>query len=553
MARYTEYLPKAGKVVGRPNTPQITQKQSIPAPVPVPVNGLNTRDGFEYMDASYAVDMLNFIPTDGKMQVRRGSATYVNTKTGKPIGTLFSHGDKLYAISDGKIIDITDPEDISTFVTSTDAATVSEDEAWQTATLNDFTILCSNESNDPITIDPSGAAVAHGWEADKEEGTDNPVAALNVKDLFNPLVHKNRIFFLERGSNKVWYGDVLAIRGPLNFFSVNVNNAEGTPIAMQVLSLDGSTGLNDRLAIFMDSGQMVLYRGVDPAGDVEDGWNQDGTFQFGNVLSDRAVLKYGPDIAVLTESGVISVLNFQSSGGLNLEQQRSVLIPDTIQTVISRAAADNLQFPWWNGVYLRSIDPPLLLFNMPFGEQIALNVQTSAWTRFIGMDSTCWLEHNGIVYYGTRRGEVRRAFVPFGDETVRARFQTAFTAFEALQQNRFNYAPKLFRSLRVTVESSQAIEFKAGFALDYYQVPSLNSIATSSGRGGGFFLGKSFLGVDSLAPARVRETVHITGLGNDVSDVHGLPTKAAVVVEVTTQNIEFEVAGMVAYYEPASH
>ena len=77
---------------------------------------------------------------------------------------------------------------------------------------------------------------------------------------------KNRLFFLEKDSASLWYGDLNAITGPLHKFNLGLVNEEGgNCLALGSLTLDTGVGVDDLLAICMSRGDVLIYAGTDPS------------------------------------------------------------------------------------------------------------------------------------------------------------------------------------------------------------------------------------------------------------------------------------------------
>ena len=87
---------------------------------------------------------------------------------------------------------------------------------WRSANMNGQGILV-NGFDAPLRIDSMGDWVAHGYS-----GT-----GLTVTDLYQVLVFKNRLFFLEKDSANLWYGDLDAITGPLSKVDLSLGEPRG--------------------------------------------------------------------------------------------------------------------------------------------------------------------------------------------------------------------------------------------------------------------------------------------------------------------------------------
>ena len=202
----------------------------------------------------YGVQLDNYFPERGKVQTRRGSTQYALTGGTTPVQSLFNWvsgaDDKLFAFSDTNLYDVTDPA----VVTEVSGVTVTEGR-WRGVNMNGQGILV-NGTDEPLRIDGTGAWVAHGFS-----GTGLTVANLNQVAVF-----KNRMFFLEKDSPNLWYGDLNAITGTLNKINLGlVNEMGGNCIAMPGHShLTQELGWMTLLAIFMSRGTRSCLRWYGP-------------------------------------------------------------------------------------------------------------------------------------------------------------------------------------------------------------------------------------------------------------------------------------------------
>ena len=180
------------------------QGQGRRSVIPAPVGGWNTNDAEAAMEAIYGTQMDNYFPERGKVQTRRGSTQYALTGGTDPVQSMFNwisgSDDKLFAFGNTALYDVTDPA----VVTEVSGVTVTEGR-WRGVNMNGQGILV-NGVDQPLRIDGSGAWVAHGFT-----GTGLTAANLNQVAVF-----KNRLFFLEKDSPNLWYGDLNAITGTLN-------------------------------------------------------------------------------------------------------------------------------------------------------------------------------------------------------------------------------------------------------------------------------------------------------------------------------------------------
>ena len=468
------------------------QGQGRRSVIPAPVGGWNTQDPEAAMEAIYGTQMDNYFPERGKVQTRRGSTQYALTGGTTPVQSLFNWvsgaDDKLFAFSDTNLYDVTDPA----VVTEISGVTVTEGR-WRGVNMNGQGILV-NGTDEPLRIDGTGAWVAHGFS-----GTGLTVANLNQVAVF-----KNRMFFLEKDSPNLWYGDLNAITGTLNKINLGlVNEMGGNCVAVGSLTLDTGVGVDDLLAIFMSRGHVLVYAGTDPS--TANTWQISGIFHLGAVIGERPLVKLGGDLIAITSDGYIPLLQFLGAG----REQRQLAISDKIAPSVTEAVRMYGKTEGWQPILYS--EGNWLLFNVPASpsEQHVMNVQTGAWCRFIGYDAHCWETYKGSLYYGTDGGKILQADSGGSDDGASIR---------GIARGAYNYLgspyDKQFRLLRAHIESDAAgSDVGIGASVDFDRnIPTLTAgTVTESGTQWDTGLWDTFEWGSGLARSRAWQGIAVKG------------------------------------------
>ena len=428
---------------------ETAQGQGRRGVIPAPVQGWNSNDPEAAMEPIYAIHCENYFPERGRVASRRGSTDYATLPvTGNPVETLATvvngSTEKLYAFTSASVYDVSNPaavtEDVSLGIT---------EGRWRGATMNGHGIFV-NGTDAPLTVDATNTWVAHGW-------TGTGLTASNLTQL---AVHKNRVFFTEKDSANLWYGDLSAITGPLNKFNLGlVNAAGGNAMAVGSLSLDTGAGIDDLLVICMSRGHVLVYAGNDPS-TISD-WQLAGIFHLGAVIGDRPLVKLGGDLIAITADGYIPLLQFLGAG----REQRQLAISDKIAPDVTAAVRLHGALEGWQPI-LHS-EANWLLFNVPNGPntwvQHVQNVQTGAWCLFTGMDAHCWETYQGAIYYGAAGGLIRTANhgTTDGGTSIRGVVRSAYNYMQSPYD-------KQFRLLRAHLESGTAgTQVQLGISVDF--------------------------------------------------------------------------------------
>lgn len=121
------------------------------------------------------------------------------------------------------------------------------------------------------------------------------------------IAHHDRIIaWNSSGAPDFYYGDVGAVMGTLTKYPLSqLGNVTGKIVAMQSLTVDAGNGMNDVLAIFTSTGQIIVYEGLNP-GDEND-WRLSGRVQAATPVSPFAFAQVGGDLWMLSSHGMVSV------------------------------------------------------------------------------------------------------------------------------------------------------------------------------------------------------------------------------------------------------
>ena len=432
--------------------------------IPAPVKGLNTRDPISKMDDGYAVQLINFFPHDGRVSLRRGYEAYA-TAGSDDIESLFPFRSgatlKFFAAGGGKIHDITTPD------SPVEAKTGQDGNIWHVAG-GETTALLTNGLDTPQRIAADGTIS----DAALTVGAND---SLTLSRLTQGIGFKGRVFMIEKDTAKIWYTAAGTTAGALAKFNVGlVHGAGGSAVAMGRITLDSGLGTDDLLAIFMESGHVLLYAGTNPAS--ADDWRIAGVFTMGRVIGERPIVQLGPDLIAITADGYIPVLPFLKTGRVRKELELS----DAISSLAGSAVRENAALSGWQAIYYPA--GSMLIFNVGgAARQHVMNTQTGAWCVFDGMAAGCWAVHEDRLYFGGNDGIIYQADIGTSDagSEITARGQTAFTYFGTGRKKTFN----LVRSL-LEVQGNPLIRIAVGTDFgepEFLAVPVIHPTGTPWG------------------------------------------------------------------------
>lgn len=376
------------------------REQAVPTSLPAPTGGWNTRDGLANMPITDAITMDNFYPEATDVRPRPGSDTYASG-LGAQVETVlpYSNGSqlKLFVVSGNVIQNISTVGLSGTVTSGTIAAGTttfqnSRFQSKQFGTPGGHFLLMVNGA-DTMQI-YNGTTWANG--SITYTGT---VAAFS-----NIEIYQRRVFFLEKGTLRFGYlTNTDAIGGTVAMFDLGSELDLGGQLTnIATWTRDGGSGMDDAIAFISDQGQVAVYSGINPASATD--WARLGIFKIAPPLSARSTQKFGGELLIGTESGIVPLSGVLSG----LEQQTP--ITDKIRTTINEAVAIyGGRFGWqlFNVPYLN-----WLIINVPvsegdFQQQYVMNSQTAAWCRFNGWDANCFAIHDGDLYFGSNGSVVK--------------------------------------------------------------------------------------------------------------------------------------------------
>jgi hypothetical protein len=435
-------------------------------PLPAPVRGWNTRDQFAEGPESllYAPIMDNWHPTSGRLETRRGFSPHATGMGTGDVTSLMSYagsdgttGRRLFAVCGGSIFDVTAEAPVGpAAVTGLSNGLFSH---TMFSTTSGSYLVCTNGADGIRTY--NGATQAWATQT---------VSGISAAELNHVAAHKGRLWFVERSSLSAWYLAPYAIAGALTEFDIGPLCSKGGHIvALDTWSSDGGAGPDDYFVLVTSQGQVVVYAGVDPG--FADTWRLVGVFEIDLPLGRRCLLKFGADLLVLTQSGIVELSKvIQSISG------RSGL-SDVIGDQFVQAANWAPTSPHWEMLVYPT--QSWLIANVP-GETAGLFRQyvystiEKAWFRFTGQNARCWALLGDHLYFGGTGGTVYHADHGRVDDgsSIYADLQMSWSRYGTPLSKRFTMVrPHFFAD----GAPKPALEMK----LDYDGMRPLAALATS--------------------------------------------------------------------------
>ena len=457
-------------------TPQVSQVITRPSPI----KGINAYDAIISAPEGFALILRNLFAQPYGMQVRHGYVRHCEGLDGA-VETVMSHNTsppKLYAFSAG------DPDSILYDVTTPNTApTVEIDDLtnarWQHINFPNeagVNLMAVNGEDSPIWIKPDGTIerliTGDGTAANTISGID-PLLFIHVYS------HQKRLWFVEKDSTSGWYLPPNVLYGIAKQFDFGPNWTRGGYLTQIITwTIDDGNGADDHIAAISSEGEVSIYQGVDP--DNVESWGLQGVYYAGSPVGRRAACRYGGDVLIMTEFGVVYMSDLLKSTKVNPTEENT---GKYIQQLVSQAVTANKnKFGWQPFLYPGD---NMLFLNIPATTdthfQFVQNDITKGWSEFIGYQAYCWELHQQRPIFGGY-GAVYRAWEQFTDDalvandgtvtqgaSIRSEAQTTYSNFGAQVIN------KHYKMVRPSILSggqfSVSLAANVNFSLQSTQSP----------------------------------------------------------------------------------
>ena len=386
----------------------IQKKRSSTASLPAPVGGWNARDALGAMPENDACQLKNWWPATSSVYMRYGYTEYATGLDGA-CETLIPYSGltdtEFYAVTDtGNIYDVSVAGAVGAAVVS--GLTNGRFEYTQITTAGGAFLMAVNGADKLRYYEGST------WTAD---GGTYAITGVDTADCININLFKNRIWMIEKDTLSAWYLPTAAIQGAAVEFPLGgVANLGGHLVAMATWTIDAGYGVDD-LAVFVTSqGEVIVYRGTDPSSATT--FALVGVWQVGKPVGRRCWIKYGADLLLITQDGVMPM----SAGLQSSRLDPRVSLTDKIQFAVSQAVSLHNNNFGWQLLYFPKENQ--LYLNVPVQEgqnqqQYVMNTITKAWCNFEGWQANCWSLFNDNPYFGGD-GVVNLAWDGFDDNNT---------------------------------------------------------------------------------------------------------------------------------------
>jgi len=280
---------------------------------------------------------------------------------------------------------------------------------------------------------------------------------------------KERLYFVLKDSLDFCYLPVDSINGAVTKFPLGgIFKNGGYLQAMGTWTIDAGYGVDDLAAFVTSNGEVAVYKGSDPS-DPND-WALVGIYTLGQTFNRKCMFKFGGDLLVLTEGGLVPL----SAGLQSTRLDPRVNITDKIFFAISQATSLYATEYGWQINYFPKKN--MLILNVPAlsgTEQYVMHNITKSWARFTNIPANCWELSGDNMFFGGD-GFVGKFYDTNADagQNISGFAQQAYSYFESRGQQ------KRFTMVRPILQTDNGVPtVLCGISTDFETVDLTNQIS----------------------------------------------------------------------------
>jgi hypothetical protein len=327
-----------------------------------------------------------------------------------------------------------------------------------------ITVLNSTQFNYTMATTPATNATVNG------SYTVLGISGVDSSTFINVNLFKNRLYYTQKDTLKVWYLGVNAIAGAAHVLDFGgIARMGGYIQAMGTWTLDAGQGADDYAVFVTSMGEVIVYNGTDPTDAAT--WALKGVWQLGQTFNRRCFFKWAGDLLLLTQDGLVPLSSALQSSRLDPR----INLTDKIYYAVSQAATDFYDRFGWQINYFASQN--MLILNIPVDtgtEQYVMHTITKSWAKFTNIPANCW-EVNGTagIYFGSN-GFVGKFYDGYDDagNNILATAQQAYSYFDSPGQL------KRFMLVRPTLQTYNGVPtVLCGISVDYDTQNQLNQVS----------------------------------------------------------------------------
>ena len=296
------------------------------------------------------------------------------------------------------------------------------------------------------------------------------ITGINNNLFVNVNSLQERIFFVEKDSLSFWYLPVNQLGGAAVEFPLgSIARNGGYLQAMGTWTIDAGYGVDDFGAFITSMGEVIVYKGIDPSD--ANSWSLVGVWQVGQSFNRRCFFKFGGDLLIITQGGLIPLAAALQSSRLDPR----INLTDKIFYAVSQAADIYSGNFGWQIHYFAPYN--MLILNVPVTggqEQFVMHNITKSWARFTNIPANCWEMSGGEGMFFGSAGFVGKFYDGFSDagSNIIGNAQQAYSYFESRGQL------KRFTMVRPILQTDSTVpNVLCGISTDFDTVNLSNQVS----------------------------------------------------------------------------
>ncbi len=445
--------------------------------MPPPSLGLDLVSPIDSMEPAAALELVNIFPGAGAPTVRLGYETFADLGTASPI--LFMHE---YPLKDGTAQLIA--AQATKVYSISDAGTVTNISKvggylsgyWNKELFGGNIYLANNGGDAPQVYTGTGLCANISASG----------SGYTLTDLINVASYRERLYFVERNSCKMWFhatAGVTFTSGSPSLKSYDfqyIFRRGGYLLFTGSFTNQKNVTSQDLFMAVSSEGEVVLYSGYSPD---DPAWSLVAHFIIGKPLGPRAFTRYNQDVWIFTQQGIVPVSAlFELS-----PEQASLVVSGNVNPLITQYGTQVSLSERWNGffwaagrrVYVQLPDSGTT------ATLLVYSLDSKAWTQFALFTGTHCCSSGKFLdlpFYGSSTGIIYKGETGYADaddgtnsQSIRFAGRMAFSFYGS----RGNY--KAFKDIRPLMRGKRGLTLNLGLDTDFKRAATVTSVTTGAG------------------------------------------------------------------------
>ena len=341
------------------------------------------------------------------------------------------------------------------------------------------------------------------------------------------MTWKNRLWFIPENSSTAYYLPVNVFAGQVNpIYMGSQFRYGGSLVGLYSWTGDGGIGVDDHLVGVSSGGNVVVWKGTDPA--FVETFGLVGVWWIGQPPPGRTIATdFGGDLFLLSRLGCLPMSKLVN--GVPTADPNTY-VTTKISNLFNKLMTERGHIAGWS-IKMHPSDN-ILVVNVPatpdqVGQQLVMSLATKGWAQHAGVPMMCMESWRGSLYFGTEDGRLcvndgytdGAALDGTGAYAIDCSILTAYSSMGSARKKRVHMIKPYFS----TDGTPPGYRVQARYDFDLAQigvVPSTPTPPTSSWGTG--FWGTAKWGAGTGTEAKLKGT---TGVGTSVAFVLRMTTK----------------------------